>query len=1301
MSGIEVSPPKEFNFREITSWPKWLMRFEQFIQIKGNEKPDKEKCNILLYCMGEESLEIVNQIGKPEKYEDLVNKLTDYFNPRKNLIFERAQFNRAQQQPGESNEEYIKKVYKLAQYCEFDKITKEEILRDKLVVGIADRNLSEKLQLKNKLKLEEAIQMIRENEIQKYQTQQLYQEIQEQDRNMFVIKKTMNSRNLCNYCGYNYHPRTACPARNAECFKCKIKGHFSRTCKKSFDNQKINSEKKLNILEEAVENSGKSNEYFLSSIDECDIKAWRCELVIEEFKIKSHFLIDSGADIVCIPLSLIPLQLHSQIKSTNITVRTADQRKLDIFGYIAITLKYKELSYQTKAYIIKTIQKPILSRKASLALKILSFNVNMVNLENNKSSVNIHKEFPLLLQDLGKFKDIISIKLKPDSKPFVQSTPRIVPIALLEKLDKELKRLQSLDIIEPVEQVTEWVSPIVVVQKNENDIRLCCDYTQLNKNVMRPYFPIPKVEYTLAKVKGAKYFSKIDITKSFHQLILDEESQLLTTFICPFGRFKYKRLPFGLNCSTEYFVSKFSKLFDGLNVIFHVDDVLIFHNDIKGHDECLREVLKRISEAGLTININKCVIGVQEIKFLGFHLSKSGISIDSDRTNAITNFPKPVNKTELQRFLGMVNFASRHLNKKSDCLEPLNNLLKKDIDFYWGPDQDLAFNSIKKLLCEAPILAYFDYKKQIVISADASSYGLGGCLMQIDKEGNREIVAYISRTLSETERRYSQIEKETLALTWAAERFYEYITGIKIIMETDHKPLLQILQTKHLDELTPRLQRFRIRLMRFNYDVKYVPGKELVLPDSLSRSPLSNLESDEDVNDCDLYVNFIVKNLPLTDIYLEKIRKEQENDRICIILKKYCLEGWPEKSKILPELLPYFQFRYDLSLCKGLILKSSRIVIPFLMQKEVLEDIHMGHQGIVKCRRRAQMAVWWIGISTQIENLIRNCPNCIEHKSNPVNTFCKNDTPASRPWQVVAADLFFHSKWYLIVTDYFSRFFEIFELNSLTENVIIEKVKELFSRYGICETFRSDNGPQFKESFKRFSQEYNFVHVTSSPYYSQSNGLAENAVKIAKSLIKKNCKQIDKALLAYRTTPLENGFSPAELLMGRKLRSHLPLISHKLETTNTKKICRKENVIKDKQAYYYNKRHRTKPLSDLNVGDNVWMIDKRIYGTITEVLPYRSYIIETNQGQYRRNRWHIIPAPYVISERKGQEYNSQCNIGDDSNDNTNSQNICNQNPLIDNDVINNNETPIETEPVNISRPVRHRQKPLWINDYIT
>uniref|UniRef100_A0A1Y1K762 Integrase catalytic domain-containing protein n=2 Tax=Photinus pyralis TaxID=7054 RepID=A0A1Y1K762_PHOPY len=235
-----------------------------------------------------------------------------------------------------------------------------------------------------------------------------------------------------------------------------------------------------------------------------------------------------------------------------------------------------------------------------------------------------------------------------------------------------------------------------------------------------------------------------------------------------------------------------------------------------------------------------------------------------------------------------------------------------------------------------------------------------------------------------------------------------------------------------------------------------------------------------------------------------------------------------------------------------------------------------------------------------------------------------------RPWEKIAVDLFKLDKWYLIVVDYYSRYFEIFELERMTEVVVINKLKEMFARLGIPEIVRSDNGPQFSTQFKNFAHSYNFTHTTSSPYFAQSNGLVERAVQTAKQLLKKNNDDIYLALLAYRSTPLESGFSPAELIMSRKLRTNLPQLPSNLnKVIDSSSFVRKEQERKDKQKQNYDTRHKAKDLSLLKIGDPVWIIDIRQYGKVTELCEEpRSYVVETRLGKFRRNRWHLIYAPY-------------------------------------------------------------------------
>lgn len=278
----------------------------------------------------------------------------------------------------------------------------------------------------------------------------------------------------------------------------------------------------------------------------------------------------------------------------------------------------------------------------------------------------------------------------------------------------------------------------------------------------------------------------------------------------------------------------------------------------------------------------------------------------------------------------------------------------------WNDAQEQAFRRIKDVLTKPPTLVFFDLTKTIIVQADASNYGLGAALIQEGK-GNkdREVVAYASRTLSESEKRYSQIEKEALALSYACEHFRDYIVGIDVVLETDHKPLLQILQTKPLDELTPRLQRIRMRLMRYSYHINFVPGKRLILADYLSRAPVDNSTNagDDLPEEVKSYVKLIIAGLPASRNMLGRIKSEQQSDYICKNMIKYCLKGWPAKNGLAGGLLPYFAFKDNISYAGGYLLYNSRLVIPSALQVEILNNIHSGHLGVSKCRARASQSV--------------------------------------------------------------------------------------------------------------------------------------------------------------------------------------------------------------------------------------------------------------------------------------------------------------------------------------------------------
>ncbi|CAC5419062.1 unnamed protein product [Mytilus coruscus] len=456
--------------------------------------------------------------------------------------------------------------------------------------------------------------------------------------------------------------------------------------------------------------------------------------------------------------------------------------------------------------------------------------------------------------------------------------------------------MEKLGVISKVDEPTEWCAGMVVVPKSNSDVRICIDFTKLNESVKPVNYQLPAVEESLAKLANARMFTKLDANSLFWQTNIAEESRPLTTFITPFGRYCCNRLPFGINSASEFFQKRMPETVEGYpGVLCHMDDVLVFGASQEERDERLERILEAIGKAGLILN-EKCEFSKPSVKFLGQIVDASGCRVDPDKVKAIAEMAKSTDISGVRRFLGMVNQLNKFSYKATELTKPLRELLKTHNALHWGKAQETAFTEIKNELASSGTLGHYDQNKDTVVSADASSFGLGAVIRQ--KHGEiLKPVAYSSRSMTDTEHRNAQIQKEALALNWACEKFSNYLIGKKFNLETDHKSLVPLLSSKGIAELPPRIQRFRMRLLRFDFTIEHVSGKEFNIADALSRSPVDILsESNEFETETKAYVDSIVNNFPASDMRLQNIRDECVKDEICKTLMLYCKEGWPEKS---------------------------------------------------------------------------------------------------------------------------------------------------------------------------------------------------------------------------------------------------------------------------------------------------------------------------------------------------------------------------------------------------------------------
>ena len=362
----------------------------------------------------------------------------------------------------------------------------------------------------------------------------------------------------------------------------------------------------------------------------------------------------------------------------------------------------------------------------------------------------------------------MEISIDEKVQPVAQAY-RQVPVALEKKVEEKLNDWIRMEIVEQV-STSSWVSPLVVVPKGNDEIRLCVDMRRANQAVIRERFVMPTLENLLPMLHGAKVFAKLDIKDAFHQLELSEGCRHITTFITKRGLLRFKRLMFGISCAPEIFQKTIHKILLGLDGTFnYLDDIIIFGKTSEELENNRDKVLKRLEEYGVVLNRKKCIMKAEMLHFLGHVISANGIKPSESKVKAIQDFRAPRSKEEVQSFLGLATYiGSKFIFNLSTITEPLRVLCKKDNNFEWNAKEQLAFEEIKKAISNDLILGFYNPNDKTELYTDASPVGLGAVLVQHGREdGATRVVAIASKALTDVERRYCQSEKESLAIVWA------------------------------------------------------------------------------------------------------------------------------------------------------------------------------------------------------------------------------------------------------------------------------------------------------------------------------------------------------------------------------------------------------------------------------------------------------------------------------------------------------------------------------------------------------
>lgn len=889
--------------------------------------------------------------------------------------------------------------------------------------------------------------------------------------------------------------------------------------------------------------------------------------------------------------------------------------------------------YNTEFIIINERVKPILGLSSLIKLGLLNNNtiyevMNKNNINSKDLIVNTNHE---LFQGVGEFKNPLKLRIQPGVEPVVRP-PRRVPNALLKRLADKLDSLVEHKVIAKVDHPKNYVSNLVIIEKKDGSLRICLDPKDLNNVLIREHHLIPTLDEIVPKLCNNKYFSVLDLSDGFYNIKLTDESCDLCTFNSPFGCFKFLRLPFGLSVAPEIFQKYSESAFGDIpGVIVYCDDLLICGNTEQEHDDVLNKVFERAKEHNVRFNSNKFQYKLKEVKYFGHIFSEQGMKIDPERVSAITNMKSPNNKKELQVFLGMVNYLRKFIPNMANIALPLQLLLKKDVGWLWTETHDNVFRNIKDKISKAPILQNFNVRLPIVIQCDASQDGLGCCLLQ-----NGKPVCFASRSLTSSERNFSQIEKELLSIVWATRKFHYFIYGHKVTVLNDHKPL-ECLLKKHLHDVpSPRLQRLKLKLLKYDIEFKYLQGRSMFIADLLSRSYQLSNDTDDSYMYEVIHCVGLAQYLECTEEQKNQLVTESAQDNEIVNLMEFIKNGWPKKSIDIPDYLhSYHKVKDELSLDGKLVFFKDRLIVPKSIRLTFIKKLHEGHLGMTKMKQLARKLYYWPHIDSHIEEFVKKCLVCQMYQNNNIKEPMLPHNVPSLPFLKLGIDIMdVKSKSYLVIYDYFSKWLDIKLLSNKSAKSIINSLIDIFCNFGIPSEIISDHVPFDSRECKQFAQEWGFKFTYTSPRYAQANGMAERGVQIAKKIILKCYEdQTDYrlSLLQYRASPVSGTeFSPSELLMNRNLKTKLIVNSRYLQPKLNVTVKEQFQKTTNRNIRNYNRTTRTK--KEFHVGQNVWFkkdVNRNIWlaGKVIKYNGYRAYdIIDRNNVCYTRTSFHLRPA---------------------------------------------------------------------------
>ena len=724
----------------------------------------------------------------------------------------------------------------------------------------------------------------------------------------------------------------------------------------------------------------------------------------------------------------------------------------------------------------------------------------------------------------------MEIHIDDNATPKVCHTPATVPLHWQKQVYDDLLRDEALGVIErvPTGVPVTWCHRMVVTRKHDGTPRRTVDLSPLNRFCTRETFPAEAPFHLARRVPGKTWKTVTDAWNGYHSVPLRESDRHLTTFITPFGKWRYTRAPQGFLSSGDGYNKRFDAILsDFVRKERCVDDTIHYDENMQEHWWRTIDLLDTMGINGAVMNPDKLQFCQRQADFAGFRLGENNIEPLPKYIEAIRSFPTPKSTKDIRSWFGLVNQVANY-GQLRDFMTLFRPFLSPKYKFFWSQVLDKAFEESKTHIIEAirQGVEIFDMTKPTCLRPDWSIHGIGYFLVQKHCQCNTKlpdccpdgwkVTLAGSRFLTGAEKRYAAIEGEALAVAWGLEQTKYFTQGCpNLMVATDHKPLVKIFGDRTLDEIrNTRLFRLKQRTLPWRFIIQHMPGRSNLAADAASRYPTPG-SSGEQWSAGDLSEHLMIAAISseaesITSVSWELLAEETHKDKILKVLMRAIQEGFAGTYEGISDFMRY---RDSLYITEDVILYEDRVVVPSSLRQTILQGLHAAHQGISAMQSRAQSIVFWPGMTLDIQDIRSRCRECNRNAPSQASTPSEPATPPLTPFEQIFADFFeFAGHHYLIAGDRLSGWSEIFSTPSGTAwsgaKGLIGCLRSMFATFGVPDQLSSDGGPEFMAgATKEFLKRWNVDHRISSAYHPQSNGRAEVAVKTARTK-KKTFKKV-------------------------------------------------------------------------------------------------------------------------------------------------------------------------------------------------